>query len=61
MPHAGGKQLDGANDPLHMLQKKYIVNYNYHPAETTATATALITLAILTTYAARKKILRLNI
>jgi uncharacterized membrane protein (GlpM family) len=60
MPHAGGKQLDGVHDLLHMLQKIYIVNYNYHPAETTATASALITLAVLTTYAARKRILRLN-
>ena len=61
MPHAGGKQLDGIHDLLHMLQKIFIANYNYQPAETTVAATALTSLLVLATYAARKKIGRLNI
>ena len=61
MPHAGGKQLDGIHDLLHMLQKIFIANYNYQPAETTVAATVLISLLVLATYAARKKIGRLNI
>ena len=61
MPHAGGKQLDGIHDLLHMLQKIFIANYNYQPAETTVAATVLTSLLVLATYAARKKIVRLNI
>ena len=61
MPHAGGKQLDGIHDLLHMLQKIFIINYNYHPTETTAATTALIGIAVLATYTARKKIYRINI
>ena len=61
MPHAGGKQLDGIHDLLHMLQKIFIANYNYQPAETTVAATVLTSLLALATYAARKKIGRLNI
>ena len=61
MPHAGGKQLDGIHDLLHMLQKIFIANYNYQPEETTVTTAALISLLVLATYAARKKIHRLNI
>ena len=60
MPHAGGKQLDGVHDLLHMLQKIYIVNYDYHPTETIVTITALIALAILIAYATKKNILNLN-
>lgn len=60
MPHAGGKQLDGIHDLLHMLQKIFTANYNYHPAETTVVTTALIGVAILATYAARKIVYRMN-
>ena len=60
MPHAGGKQLDGIHDLLHMLQKIFIANYNYQPVETTVAAIVLISLLVLATYAARKKIGRLN-
>ena len=61
MPHAGGKQLDGIHDLLHMLQKIFIANYNYQPEETTVATAALISLLVLATYAARKKIHHLNI
>ena len=61
MPHAGGKQLDGIHDLLHMLQKIFIANYNYQPEETTVTTAALISLLALATYAAREKIHHLNI
>tara|TARA_B100000482_G_scaffold182295_1_gene156170 strand:+ start:785 stop:1480 length:696 start_codon:yes stop_codon:yes gene_type:complete len=61
MPHAGGKQLDGVHDLLHMIQKIFIANYNYHQAGTTAVTAALIGLAMLATYAIRKTIYRINI
>ena len=61
MPHAGGKQLDGIHDLLHMLQKIFIANYNYQPEETTVITAALISLLVLGTYAVRKKIHHLNI
>ncbi len=61
MPQARGKQLDGIHNLLHMLQKIFIANYNYQPAETTVAATVLTSLLVLATYAARKKIGRLNI
>ena len=60
MPHAGGKQLDGIHDLLHMLQKIFIANYNYQPVETTVAATVLISLLVLATYAARKIVYRMN-
>ena len=61
MPHAGGKQLDGIHDLLHMLQKIFITNYNYHPAETTVITTVPIGVDMLATYAASKIIYRMNI
>ena len=60
MPHAGGKQLDGVHDLLHMLQKIYIVNSNYHPTETLIATTVLLALAATLIYIARAKILKLN-
>ena len=60
MPHAGGKQLDGVHDLLHMLQKIYIINGNYHPTETLITTTILLALAATLIYTARSKISKLN-
>ena len=60
MPHAGGKQLDGVHDLLHMLQKIYIVNGNYHPTETLIATTILLALAATLIYTARSKISKLN-
>ena len=60
MPHPGGKQLDGVHDLLHMLQKIYIVNGNYHPTETLIATTILLALAATLIYTARSKISKLN-
>ena len=60
MPHAGGKQLDGVHDLLHMLQKIYIVNSSYHPTETLIATTILLALAATLIYTARANISKLN-
>ena len=60
MPHAGGKQLDGVHDLLHMLQKIYIVNSNYHPTETLIATTILLALVATLIYIARAEISNLN-
>ena len=58
MPHAGGKQLDGIHDLLHMLQKIFIANYNYQSAETIITTAVLISLLVLVSYAVRNSSLK---
>ena len=60
MPHAGGKELDGIHDLLHMFQKLYIVNNNFHPAETLIVTTILLVLVAALIYIARAKISQLN-
>jgi hypothetical protein len=60
MPHAGGKELDGIHDLLHMFQKIYIVNNNFHPAETLIATTILLALVAALIYIARAKISQLN-
>ncbi len=60
MPHAGGKEIDGVHDLLHMFQKIYIVNYNYHRAETLIVTAFLLTLAAIASYAGRARFLQLN-
>ena len=61
MPHAGGKELNGIHDLLHMFQKIYIVNSNFHPAETLIATTVLLALIATLIYIARARILQLNI
>lgn len=60
MPHAGGKELDGIHDLLHMFQKIYIVNHNYHPTETLIATTILLTLTVLVVYRSRARVLQIN-
>ena len=60
MPHAGGKQLDGVHDLLHMLQKILIVNYKYHPNETSIVAITLLIASTGFIYTKRKLLGRLN-
>ena len=61
MPHAGGKELNGIHDLLHMFQKIYIVNNNFHPAETLIVTTTLLALIATLIYIARARISQLNI
>ena len=60
MPHAGGKELDGVHDLLHMFQKIYVVNYNYHPIKTLIISAFLLAIAAISSYIGRAKLLRLN-
>ena len=60
MPHAGGKELDGIHDLLHMFQKIYVVNYNYRPIETLIVSAFLLAIAVISSYIGRAKLLRLN-
>ena len=60
MPHAGGKELDGVHDLLHMFQKIYSVNYNYHPTETLIVSACLLTVTAFLSHAGRSRLLQLN-
>ena len=60
MPHAGGKELNGIHDLLHMFQKIYIVNNNFHPTETLIATTILLALIATLFYIARARISQLN-
>ena len=60
MPHAGGKELNGIHDLLHMFQKIYIVNNNFHPVETLIATTILLALITTLIYIARARISHLN-